>query len=98
MDPVEVGMPFFIVLIFPSPHATFPLPKICYPPSFPAPRKKQASQRHPLNMAKQDTISPDINSHMTARSDIPAGGKGSQKQAEESETPPFPCSGIPQKH
>lgn len=93
MDPVV-----FIILIFPSPHATFPLFQICYPPSCPAPRKEQASQRHPLNMGKQDTIRPDINSYMTARSDSPAEGMGSQKQAKETETPPLPLSGIPPKH
>ena len=49
-------------------------------------------------MAKQYTVRAGTVRHIKTGQGNSVGGRGSQAQAKESETPPFPLFGIPQEH
>jgi hypothetical protein len=54
------------------------------------PEKEQASQRHQLNMTKEDKIRPGTNSHIKTGQGHSVGGKGSQEREKEPEMPLLP--------
>ena len=61
-------------------------------------RKWQDSQGYQPNMSYQVAIRLGTSPHIKAGQGNPVGGKGSQEQAKESETPPLPLLGVPQEH
>ncbi|KAK7821691.1 hypothetical protein U0070_003732 [Myodes glareolus] len=64
--------------------------------SLPLLRKCWPAQGYQLNMEKEVPTRPGTNPHIRARSGNAEGGKESQEQMKESETPPFPPSILPQ--